>query len=201
MINNDVLRRLRYVFDLSDSKMMSLASSKDKKITRAEVSDWLKKDDDDSQKVCSDVELAIFLNSFIDEKRGKKEGPQRPPEKRLTNNVILMKLRIALNLQAEDMIDILALANFKLSKHELSAFFRKPGHKHYRECKDQILRNFLHGLQVKVRPSSEGSKPKPKNSAKPKAKSVPSVVKSDKKEASLKEPESSYKWKKLDSSK
>lgn len=196
MINNDVLRRLRYVFNLSDSKMMSLASSKDKKATRAEISDWLKKDDDETQKKCSDSELAIFLNNFIDEKRGKKEGPQRPPESRLTNNLILMKLRIALNLQAEDMIDILALANFKLSKHELSAFFRKTGHKHYRECKDQILRNFLHGLQVKLRPNSE--KPKTKESKK-----KPTEKKSVEKAKSTepKKEEAAYKWKKLDSTK
>lgn len=151
MINNDVLRRLRYIFDFSDSQMMNLSSSADRKVTRAEVSAWLKKDDDPAQKKCNDAQLAIFLNSFIDLKRGKREGVQREPEKRLTNNLIFMKLKIALNLQAEDVLDIMKLANFKLSKHELSAFFRKPGHKHYRECKDQILRNFLQGLQFKER--------------------------------------------------
>jgi uncharacterized protein YehS (DUF1456 family) len=62
-----------------------------------------------------------------------------------------MKLKIALNLKAEDVLGILELAEFRISKHELSAFFRKPGHKHYRECKDQILRNFLQGLQLKYR--------------------------------------------------
>jgi uncharacterized protein YehS (DUF1456 family) len=53
------------------------------------------------------------------------------------------------------MDEILELAEFRLSKHELSAFFRKPGHKHYRECKDQILRNFLQGMQIKYRDSVE----------------------------------------------
>jgi uncharacterized protein YehS (DUF1456 family) len=62
-----------------------------------------------------------------------------------------MKLKIALNLKAEDVLEILELAEFRISKHELSAFFRKPGHKHYRECKDQILRNFLQGMQLKYR--------------------------------------------------
>jgi len=151
MINNDVLRRLRYIFELSDSNMMRLASSPETKVTRAEISTWLKKDDDPSQKACKDAQLAIFLNNFIDDKRGKQEGAQRAPEKSLTNNLIFMKLKIALNLRAEDVLEILALANFKLSKHELSAFFRKQGHKHYRECKDQILRNFLQGLQFKHR--------------------------------------------------
>ncbi len=62
-----------------------------------------------------------------------------------------MKLKIALNLKAEDVLDILELADFRISKHELSALFRRPGHKHYRECKDQILRNFLTGMQLKYR--------------------------------------------------
>ncbi|MEE9445917.1 MAG: DUF1456 family protein [Cocleimonas sp.] len=167
MINNDVLRRLRYTFDYSDSAMMKLASTQDKKVTRAEVSAWLKKDDDPTQEKCIDEQLAIFLNNLIDDKRGKREGPQRPPEKRLTNNLIFMKLKIALNLQAEDVLEILALASFKISKHELSAFFRKPGHKHYRECKDQILRNFLQGLQFKFRPQDVSLKaPKAKNNTK-----------------------------------
>jgi len=38
-------------------------------------------------------------------------------------------------------------ANLRISKHELSAFFRKLDHKHYRECKDQILRKFLKGVE------------------------------------------------------
>ena len=66
-----------------------------------------------------------------------------------------MKLKIALNLKSEDVLEILQLAEFQLSKHELSAFFRKPGHKHYRDCKDQVLRNFLKGLQMKYRNGNE----------------------------------------------
>jgi uncharacterized protein YehS (DUF1456 family) len=96
--------------------------------------------------------LAIFLNGFINDRRGKREGQQPVPEKRLTNNVIFKKLRIALNLKSEDVLDILELAPLRISKHELSAFFRKPGHKHYRQCKDQVLRNFLKGIQLKYRP-------------------------------------------------
>jgi len=50
-------------------------------------------------------------------------------------------------------LEIMDLANLRISKHELSAFFRKPGHKHYRDCKDQILRNFINGVQLKYRPN------------------------------------------------
>jgi len=153
--NNDILRRIRFVFNLDDTKMMKLSSTAEKKVTRAEISDWLKRDDDIGHKAMTDNEMAIFLNQFIEEKRGKRDGPAPVPEKRLNNNTIFMKLKIALNLKAEDVLELLELAGFKLGKHELSAFFRKPGHKHYRECKDQVLRNFLQGMQNKYRQDVE----------------------------------------------
>ena len=158
MTNNDILRRIRYTFDFSDSKMIALFALADHQVTREQISDWLKKDDDPAYQQCSDILLATFLNGLINDKRGKKEGAQPEPEKRLTNNIIFNKLKIALNLKAEDILEILALNGFRLSKHELSAFFRKPGHKHYRVCKDQCLRSFLKGVQLKYRDNIE-SKP------------------------------------------
>lgn len=155
MNNNDVLRRIRFVFDFNDSKMITIFKQAEHDVTRAQISDWLKKDDDPTYQECDDTMLAIFLNGLINEKRGKKEGPQTEPEEKLTNNIIFNKIKIALNLRAEDVLTILESAELRISKHELSAFFRKPGHKHYRECKDQILRNFLNGLQHKYRGGSE----------------------------------------------
>jgi uncharacterized protein YehS (DUF1456 family) len=151
MTNNDVLRRIRYIFDLSDSKMIAIFKLADDDVSREEISDWLKKDDDPAFKNCSDTKMAIFLNGFINKRRGKREGAQPEPETRLNNNIIFTKLKIALNLKAEEIIEILALAGFHIGKHELSAFFRRPNHKHYRECQDQILRNFLKGVQLKFR--------------------------------------------------
>ncbi len=151
MTNNDILRRVRYIFDFNDNKMIAIFALADHEVTREQISCWLKKDDDKDYKELADTELAIFLNGLINENRGKKDGPQHEPEKRLTHNIVFMKLKIALNLKAEDVLEIMSLADFLMSKHELSAFFRKPGHKHYRVCKDQILRNFLKGLQVKHR--------------------------------------------------
>jgi uncharacterized protein YehS (DUF1456 family) len=155
MTNNDILRRIRYTFDFNDSKMIAIFGLADYQVTRGQISDWLKKDDDPAYQKCSDTQLAIFLNGLINDKRGKKEGSQPKVEKCLTNNIIFVKLKIALNLKAEDVLEIMNLANLRISKHELSAFFRKPDHKHYRECKDQILRKFLKGVQLKYRPDIE----------------------------------------------
>lgn len=158
MTNNDILRRIRYTFDLSDSKMIAIFGLANHKVTRAQVSDWLKKEDDESYQNCTDKNLAIFLNGFISEKRGKKEGEQPEAEKHLTNNIILRKLKIALNLKDDDIFKILDLADFRISKPELTALFRKKGHKHYRPCKDQILRKFLTGMQIQYRDSIEKRK-------------------------------------------
>ena len=154
--NNDVLRRVRYIFDLSDSKMMAIFSLADYKATREQISAWLKKDDDSDYKSCSDTLLATFLNGLIVDKRGKKDGPQPKPESSLSNNIIFRKLKIALNLKEDDVMAMLASADMVISKHELSAFFRRVDHKHYRVCKDQILRNFLKGMQLKYRPGDMG---------------------------------------------
>jgi len=149
--NNDILRRIRYTFDFNDSKMIAIFGLADHQVTREQISGWLKKDDDPAFQECSDAQLAIFLNGLINDRRGKKEGARPEPEQRLTNNIIFRKLKIALDLKAEDILQILDLADVRISKHELSAFFRKPGHKHYRDCKDQVFRNFLNGIQLKYR--------------------------------------------------
>ena len=151
MTNNDVLRRIRYAFDLSDSKMITIFSLGNLEATRGQVSDWLKKEDDPAYQNCTDVQLAMFLNGLINDRRGKKEGPQPELEVHLTNNIILRKMKIALDLKADDVVGILSLVDFRISKHELSALFRRPDHKHYRRCKDQILRNFLKGVQLRYR--------------------------------------------------
>jgi len=151
MTNNDILRRIRYIFDFSDSKMITVFGLADFQVTRSQISDWLKKDDDPAFQECSDTLLAIFLNGLINDKRGKKEGLQPEPEQKLNNNIIFRKLRIALDLKADDIIEIMGLTDVRISKHELSAFFRKSENRHYRVCKDQILRNFLKGVQLKYR--------------------------------------------------
>ncbi len=149
MTNNDILRRLRYTFNFNDNKVMALFASGGKVVDRPQISDWMKKDDDPAYKECIDVDLAAFLNGFINDRRGKKPGPQPKPELKLNNNLIFLKLKIALKLKDDDILAILKLAGLVIGKAELSAFFRSFEHKNRRHCKDQVLRNFLHGLQIK----------------------------------------------------
>ncbi|MGB4248479.1 MAG: DUF1456 family protein [Pseudohongiellaceae bacterium] len=159
MISNDVLRRIRYTFDYSDSQMMELFAHADHEVSREQVCSWLKQEEDPGYAEMTDKLLATFLNGMINALRGRREGAQPVPEERLTNNMILMKLRIALDLQSEDVLALLESVGLSFSKHELSALFRKPGHKHYRVCEDQVLRNFLKGLQQHFRESAMSDSP------------------------------------------
>jgi uncharacterized protein YehS (DUF1456 family) len=120
-------------------------------LKREEVANFLKNEDEPFYDAIVDIDLAAFLNGFINEKRGKKEGEQPKPEKTLNNNIIFRKLRIALDLKEDDVLEILSSVGMHISPHELSAFFRKPSQAQFRPCKDQILRNFLNGLKKRYR--------------------------------------------------
>ena len=121
-------------------------------VTREQVSGWLKQDDKPGFLEMTDTQLAIFLNGLIVKNRGKKEGASFEPEAVLNNNIIFRKLRIALEFNDVDVIEVMKLAGFPIGKQELSALFRNPDHKNFRKCQDQMLRNFLKGLQLKFRP-------------------------------------------------
>lgn len=136
MTNNYILRQLRYTFEITDLQMIELFAMAGKEVNRSEISDWLKKEDDPTYINLVDKNLSYFLNGFIIKNRGRKEGSLPIAESKLDNNIIFRKLKIALNLKDDDILEFLSLANFKLSKHELSAFFRKPNQTQYRKCKD-----------------------------------------------------------------
>lgn len=154
MINNDVLRSIRYMLDLSDAKVVEIAHLADPAldIEKDDVRAFLLKEDEPGYVACSDSVLAHFLDGLIIHLRGRDESrPPRPVEKRISNNVVLKKLRVAFELKDVDMHQVFADAGFPVSKPELSALCRQPGHKNYRPCGDQLLRNFLKGLTLRLR--------------------------------------------------
>jgi len=154
MINNDILRSIRYMLDLSDNKVVEIIhlANPDFGIGKDDVRAFLLRDDMPGCLACSDEALAHFLDGLIIHRRGRDEGlPSRPVEKRISNNVVLKKLRVAFELKDVDMHQVFADAGFPVSKPELSALFRQPGHSNFRPCGDQMLRNFLKGLTLRVR--------------------------------------------------
>ena len=144
--NNEILRSVQRIFDFDESGIVEIFALAEHLVTAEEVSAWLKKEGEAGFQPCDDSRLAIFLNGLINDQRGKKEGAQPLPEQSINNNIVFRKLKIALDLQADDILEIFALAEVRLSKHELSALFRKPGHKHYRTCSDEVLSGFLQGV-------------------------------------------------------
>ncbi|HEY0660090.1 MAG TPA: DUF1456 family protein [Lysobacter sp.] len=154
MINNDVLRSIRYMLDLSDLKVVEITrlADADFPLEKADVQAFLKKDEEEGYVECSDLVLAHFLDGLVFHRRGKDPNvPPRPVERRITNNVVLKKLRVAFELKDVDMHQAFADAGFPISKPELTALFRQPDHKNFRRCGDQLLRNFLKGLTLRMR--------------------------------------------------
>ena len=101
MTNNEILRRIQHALNLKNAQIIKAIEQADVTVAHDKVINWLKDDNDKSCATMKDKELAVFLNGFINLKRGKKEGEQTKPEVALTNNMIFMKLRIALNMKAE----------------------------------------------------------------------------------------------------
>ncbi|WP_129730724.1 DUF1456 family protein [Ectobacillus funiculus] len=168
--NNDILIRVRYALDIKETDMVEIFKLGGIEVTREDVRKMLVKlknndhneadiaENDDIIK-CNNNMLESFLNGFIVFKRGKQDSKPGQPDKpamsvkstESVNNLILKKLKIALALTSEDIMDILEEVGVRITKGELSALLRKEGHKNYKECGDRYARNFLKGLAVKYR--------------------------------------------------
>lgn len=163
MNNNDILIRLRYALDIKDTDMIKIFKLGGLDVTKEELRVLLTKQEEEDDlprdAVCDDRTLEIFLNGLITYKRGTppvKNGVAPKPtflitSQRNVNNVMLKKVKIALALTSDDMLDVLRLAGVYASDSELSAILRKEGHRNYKECKDRYARNFLKGLAIKYR--------------------------------------------------
>ena len=150
MTNNDFLRRLRYALNIKDYTMVEIFKLADKKVSREEITGFLKKDFEEGFIKINNKDLNLFLDGLIILKRGKRENSTKKEEIKITknnlNNILLRKLRIALELKSYDMINIFKLGGVEISEGELSALFRKEEHKNYRECGDKYIRVFLKGM-------------------------------------------------------
>jgi uncharacterized protein YehS (DUF1456 family) len=142
------------MLDLGDQHVANLIQMADPAVVldKDDVQAYLRKEDEPGFANFDDRLLGLFLDGLVIHCRGRNDSlPPRPVEKRITNNVVLKKLRVAFELKDVDMHEVFASAGFPVSKPELSALFRQPGHANYRPCGDQLLRYFLKGLTLRVR--------------------------------------------------
>ncbi|MBT2685937.1 DUF1456 family protein [Bacillus sp. ISL-37] len=162
MLNNDIMIRLRYALDIKDTDMVEIFNLGGVNVTKDDVRMMLQKIDEDEygdEEVPDDyirinnAMMEQFLNGMVTFKRGKRPGETGAPPitGETVNNQLLKKVKIALSLTSEDMLEIFDLAGVRVSKGELGAILRKEGHKNYRECGDKFARNFLKGLALKFR--------------------------------------------------
>ena len=153
MNNNDALRRIRFALDISDEQMVELFKLGGHTVTVEQTLALMEHEKEETAEFCTDDVFRKFLNGLIVDRRGP------PPAGRseilistqLTNNIVMKKLRIALNMHEDVMLNTLEVGGHPMSRGELTALFRKPGHKHYRECGDQLFRKFLNGLTQRLR--------------------------------------------------
>ncbi|GLC90481.1 YehS family protein [Lysinibacillus piscis] len=159
MTNNDLLIRLRYALDIKNIDMVEIFKLGGMDFTKEDVLNMLIKveEQEDAPEEFIKVNnkmLEAFLNGFIIFKRGQKPGEEGPPPatgKESRNNVLLKKVKIALALTTEDMLEMMYEGGITVSKGELGAILRNPSHRNYKECKDSFVRYFLRGLTDKYR--------------------------------------------------
>lgn len=155
MDNNDRLTRLRYALNIKDNDLVEIFSLGGATVTKEDVRAMTKRDEEGVyEKELDDETFERFLSGMITSQRGVQEGAPEPTlelHQGNANNLLLKKVKIALSLTGDDMLEILDSVEARISKSELGAVLRKEGHRNYKECGDRYVRNFLKGLALRYR--------------------------------------------------
>ena len=125
MLSNDILRSVRYILKANNNDLVRILALGNVEATAEQIAVWLRKEDEEGFQRCPDIVLSSFLNGLIYEKRGKDESaPALEPERRINNNIVLKKLRIAFSLKTDDILAILTEQQFRVSMPEITAMMR-----------------------------------------------------------------------------
>lgn len=149
MRTNDIFRKITQSLHFETAQIQQLFAITDIDLSEKEVANLLKTDYQPGFEPMPDYILLIFLNNIIEQQRGKKAEAEREvveKHSKVANNDVLKKLRIAFNLHEQQVRDALKLATIELTKSDLSALFRKPGHVHFKACEDDLVLDFIEGL-------------------------------------------------------
>lgn len=143
---NDILFKIKQALSLDNETMIQMYALADHIMSNERLEAILKRRQDKGYEEGTYEELGIFLDGLVIFKRGPSPTPPSDEEVVLTNNLILKKLRIALELQEEELMIVFALVDVSLTKRQIGALFRKEGHKNFKVCSDELLIAFLNGL-------------------------------------------------------
>ena len=159
MNNNDLLIELKNSLDLNHEEMLEIFTLSGITMSKDKLNLYLKnsKAYQQSQETeaivrCDFNTLESFLNGFIIFKRGPKENGGeviKTMNLRNANNLVLKKIKIALEMSSEDVLKVINLNHDRMTKGELTTYFRKEDHKHYKKCNDKLMGAFLEGLKNK----------------------------------------------------
>jgi len=144
---NEILYRIQKALNLTMEEMLEAYKLEAYEMDEKHLSSLLLRRQDKDFKLCTYEELGLFLDGLVTLKRGP--SPKKATDKEtveLTNNLILKKLRIALELKEAETEIIFGLADVELSKQQMASLFRKEGHKNFKVCSDELLMAFLEGL-------------------------------------------------------
>ncbi len=147
MTNNYILSSIMNSLKLDKIDILKAYKLVDKKITQDDVDDILREPSDEKFILLSDEGFELFLNGFIAYKRGPSDKKTKKQKIYFSNNIILKKLKIALDLKDEDIIEIFKNDGLEITKSQLTAYFRRDGHINYRKCSDSLLKRFINGLK------------------------------------------------------
>ena len=143
---NEVIYRIHKALHLSIDEILETYTLEEYKMEASHLKSLLKRRQDDGFMLCSYEELGVFLDGLVTLKRGPSPKKKNEEAVELSNNLILKKLRIALELKESETEIIFGLADVELSKQQLASLFRKEGHKNFKACSDELLMAFLEGL-------------------------------------------------------
>jgi uncharacterized protein YehS (DUF1456 family) len=143
---NEILYRIQKALNLTNSDIVEAYKLESYGMKESHLESLLKRRQDKDFMLCSHEELGVFLDALVTLKRGPSPKKQNNEEVELTTNLILKKLRIALELKEAETEIIFGLADVELSKQQLASLFRKEGHKNFKECSVELLMAFIEGL-------------------------------------------------------
>nr|WP_324257805.1 DUF1456 family protein [Cellvibrio fontiphilus] len=160
MRTNDIFRKLTQSLRLDTPQIQALFAISAIELSDKEIANLLKTDYQPGFEPLPDYVLLMFLNNLIEQQRGKKtDGEPEVIAKhaKISNNDVLKKLRIAYNLHEQQVRDALKLATIELTKSDLAALFRKPGHVHFKACDNELVLDFIEGLGLLLQQRQTGA--------------------------------------------
>lgn len=144
---NDVLFKIKKALALDTKAMIKAYALADFEMSEERLISIMKRRQDKGYEEATYEELGVFLDGLVLLKRGPSDKIANDDEVvELTNNLILKKIRVAMELKEPELVILFALADVELSKRQIGSLFRKEGTKNFKRCSDELLDAFLEGL-------------------------------------------------------